>query len=450
MSKFTPEQERMLRVPFARTTKRLAVGVEIEAGVVDPLTGVSRPYHGERGMGNFLRLVAERWRGTPYYAGKNMIGFQRADGTGIGLESGCALEYASTAETDLVTLAGKVNRDLHDLAHIAESLDLALLSGAMLPFETREDIKWAPKPRVPLMLDHFSREVGSTSQGPVAMAQITTVQTTLDFLDEGDLCRKHRMANVVSPLVAALFVNSPVQAGKLTSALSRRMQIWAGTDSRRTGLFEHSINPDFGIDDLISWAIQLPMIYRVVDGQIRPAPPYASFESFLSKGYGDQTFPSLADWLAVLGTTWPYARVRGTLELRIADGLSHQQWTAAPALWVGLAYDQKSCQEAWDLACGYSLKDYLAAVDDVAAHGLDASIDGQPVRVMCRELLRIAQAGLRRRVSDGLESEAVLSYLDPLANMIDSGQTFAEQLAGQWVDESAADPAHYVETYRYR
>jgi glutamate--cysteine ligase len=450
VGKFTPEQQHMLRVPFVRTAKRLAVGVEIEAGVVDPLTGLSRPYDGERGVGSFLRLAARGWGGTPYYAEKNIIGFQRADGTNIGLESGCALEYGSTAETDLVTLVEKVNRDLHNLAQIAESLDLALLSGAMLPFDTREDIKWAPKPRVSLMLDHFSREVGSTSQGPAAMAQITTVQTTLDFLDEGDLCRKHRMANVVSPLVAALFVNSPIQAGKLTGALSRRMQIWAGTDSRRTGLFEHSIKPDFGIDDLINWAIQLPMIYRVVHGQIRPAPPYASFESFLSRGFGDETFPSLADWMAVLGTTWPYARVRGTLELRIADGLSHQQWAAAPALWVGLSYDQKSCQEAWDLARGYSLKDYLAAVDDVAVHGLDASIDGQPIRTMCRELLRIAEAGLRRRVSDGLEGKAVLSYLDPLADVVNSGQTFAEQLAGRWVDEFAADPAHYVETYRYR
>jgi glutamate--cysteine ligase len=450
VSKFTPEQERMLRVPFARAAKLPAVGVEIEMGVVDPLTGVSRPYDGERGVGNFLRLAAERWGGTPHYEKTNLIGFRRADGTDIGLESGCALEYASTAETDLVTLVEKVNRDLRDLAQIADSLDLAMLSGAILPFDSREDIKWAPKPRVPLMLDHFRREIGSTSQGPAAMAQIITVQTTLDFLDEEDLRRKHRMANVVSPLVAALFVNSPVQAGKLMDVSSRRMQIWTDVDSRRVGLFEHSIGPRCSIDDLISWAIQLPMIYRVADGHIQPAPPYASFESFLTKGFGDGTFPTLADWTAVLGTAWPYVRVRDTLELRIADGLFYQHWAAAPALWVGLAYDRRSCEEAWELSGGYSLKDYVAAVDDVAVHGLGASIDGQPIRAMCRELLSIARAGLSRRVSDGLESEAALGYLDPLADVINSGQTFADQLAGRWVNEFADAPGHYVETYRYR
>jgi glutamate--cysteine ligase len=451
VSKFKPEQASMLRAPFSPSAKPLAaVGVEVEAGVVDPVTGKSRPYTGKQGVGDLLRQAALQWGGTLHYEGENVIGFHRADGTDIGLESGCALEYASTPETSLVSLVQKVDRDFQDLAGIADNLDSALLSGAMLPFDTREDIHWAPKPRIPLMLKHFKREIGSTSQGPAAMAHIITVQTTLDFLDAEDLCRKHRMANVVSPLVGALFVNSPIQAGQLTNALSRRMQIWADVDYRRVGIFEHSINPEFSIDDLIAWATQLPMMYRIINGEIRPVPPHVSLESYLENGFGDGTYPSLDDWLAMLNTTWPYVRVRNTLELRIADGPFQQHWAAAPALWVGLAYDRQSCEAAWDLARGYSLKDYLDAVDDVAVRGLDASIDGHSIRAMCRDLLNIARDGLRRRVKDNLEPEAVLGYLDPLTDVIESGQTFAEQLSERWSNELACDPKRYVEAYRYR
>jgi glutamate--cysteine ligase len=445
-----PNYARMLLQPFSRAYKpREAIGVEIEVGLVDPLTGVSRSYGGDRGVARFLEMAAKQWQGALHYEGADSIGFKRADGTELGLESGCALEYVSTAETSLVSLVRKANRDLHDLVQIADELNLALISGAMFPFDRREDVHWAPKPRIPLMLDHFKREVGSTSQGWAAMAQIITVQTTLDFLNADDLQSKHRMANVVSPLVGALFVNSPIQAGGLTEASSRRMQIWANVDSRRVGIFEHSIGSDFCIDDLITWAIHLPMIYRVIDGHIKPAPRCVSFETLLDDGFGDGTFPVLDDWKAMLSTTWPYVRLRNTLELRIADGVHHRYWAALPALWVGLAYDRYSCDAAWNLARGYSLKGYLDAVDDVAVRGLNASIEGHPIRPMCQELLSIARDGMARRIKDGLEPEIALTYLDPLVEVIESGQTFADQLSERWRYEFGFDPRGYVQAHRY-
>jgi glutamate--cysteine ligase len=451
MSTLTTRQAKMLRMPFVHATKpRECIGVEIEAGLVDPVTGVSRPYHGPRGVSSFLRLAAEEWQAVAHYEGKNIIGLKRSDGIEIGLESGCAIEYGSMPDQSLVRLAQKANRDLHELANIANRLDLALLSGAMLPFDDRDNVHWSPKPRIPLMLEHFQREIGATSQGWAAMAQIITVQTTLDFIDAADLCRKHRMANVVSPLVAALCVNSPIQASQLAGISSRRMQIWTEVDSRRVGMFEHSINADFSVDNLIEWAVQLPMIYRVINGKITAAPPYKSFETLLKDGFGDGTFPVFDDWIAMLDTTWPYVRVRNTLEFRIADGLSQQYWTATPALWLGLTYDRQSCEDAWNLARGYSLKAYLDAVDDVAVRGLDASIDGHPIRPMCHELLNIARDGLWRRVKGHLESEVVLGYLDPLFEVVEAGETFASQLSERWGNDWAYDPKRYVEAYEYR
>ena len=447
----------MLLLPFAPTAQpRESVGVEIEAGLVNPLTGISRPYHGERGVEEFLSLTLEQWHRSPtgikavHYADDNLIGLTRGDGAEVGIESGCAIEYGSRPERSLFTLIQTAKRDMHELTAIANGMNLALLSGSMLPFDSERDVHWAPKPRIPLMLEHFAREVGPTSQGWAAMTQITTVQTTIDFVDADDLRRKHRMANVVSPLVAALFVNSPVQAGSLTGALSRRMQIWAEVDPRRVGFFEHSIKCNFSIEDLITWAVKLPLIYRMVDGKVQHAPPHHSFESVMKDGFGDGTYPASADWAAVLNTSWPYVRLRDTLEFRIADGLSQRHWTAAPALWLGLAYDRQACEDAWNLARGYSLDAYVQAVNDIAIRGIDALLDGRPVRPMCRELLDIARDGLWRRVKQRLEPEIVLSYLDPLLEVVESGETFAAQLAKRWKTGWATNPQGYVDAYRYQ
>jgi glutamate--cysteine ligase len=343
-----------------------------------------------------------------------------------------------------------VGGDVSALAELAERLDLALLSGAMLPFDTAADITWAPKPRIPLMLEHFAREVGPASEGWAAMSQILTVQTTIDYLNEADLLRKHRMTNAVSPLVAALFVNSPMRASELTGRQSVRMLIWEGVDGQRVGIPEHALATHSVVDKLIDWLGGQLMIFRVVDGQPAPAPAGVPFRDLLVEGYGDGTHPTMDDWRSLLATTWPYVRLRETLELRVADGPNQADWPAAPALWVGLAYDEASCAAAMDLMSAYTLDDHRAAILDVADRGLDATIGGTSVRALSEDLLRIAQDGLARRVKVGLETEDVLSYLDPLREVLDCRVTRAEQLAADWVGRFARDPARYVEEYRYR
>ena len=128
------EQLAMLRQPFRfRHDRRELVGVEIEAGVVDPATGLPRRYRsaiGEPCVESLIGAIGEAWGGHLYFDGEHSIGVKCGDGTEIGLESGCALEYVSTPEPDLATLASKVNRHMSQLAAIADRHGSALLSGS--------------------------------------------------------------------------------------------------------------------------------------------------------------------------------------------------------------------------------------------------------------------------------------------------------------------------------
>src|SRR5262245_56787818 len=125
----------MLRESFRyRPGAAERIGVEIEAGLVDPETCSATPYRGPGGVVDVLEAAQRRWCAKPV-GDHELIGVRRGDGTQIGLESGCALEYVSTPEPDLVSLVEKVDRDMADLACLCDDCGVAVLSGSMLPYD---------------------------------------------------------------------------------------------------------------------------------------------------------------------------------------------------------------------------------------------------------------------------------------------------------------------------
>ncbi|MCD0451265.1 glutamate-cysteine ligase family protein [Actinocorallia sp. API 0066] len=425
------------------------VGVEIEAAVVDPRSGVSLPYDGARGVRSLLALVAERWTGTPLVEAGELIGFRRPDGAEIMLESGCALEYGSAPAPRLGDLVPRVREDMTRLAHLAAEAGVALLSGALMPYNGPGHRTWAPKAQIPLMLGYFDRHVPGSS-GWAAMSRILSVQTTLDYTDPADRDAKHRMANAVSPLVAALFVNSPVWEGAPTGLRSQRLRVWQRVDRTRAGFLPHSLDYPLDPDKYLDTLTGLPPIFRRVAGISAPAPDGKAFRELLEHGYGDGTYPDESDWKALLSTLWPYVRLRDTLELRVADGPHYTDWAAVPTLWTALGYDPTAREEAAALMRGRSVDDLDALIDDVAIHGLEAHLDGIPIRQKCADLVTIAHEGLTRLVASGREPEDVLTYLAPLDKIAASGQTAADRLLADWPTTYAENPAAYVTDHRWR
>jgi glutamate--cysteine ligase len=60
---------------------------------------------------------------------------------------------------------------------------------------------------------------------------------------------------------------------------------------------------------------------------------------------------------------------------------------------------------AWELLRSTTLQDHLAALDDIACHGLAACFAGQPVREIAAELVQLSRAGLQARVDAGIEKK---------------------------------------------
>lgn len=424
------------------------IGVEVEIAAVDVETGRSRPYGGSGGIREFLEAILERSGGHRVLEGDNLIGVRRDDATRITLEPGGAIEYVSAPTADVVSLMEKTDEDLRYLAEGAARLGIALLPGGNYPFNDVTNINWAPKRHSEIVRDYLATLGPDGAWAREVMALSLSTQVTLDYTGNEDLGCKLRMQVAASPVATALFVNSPLEGGRSTGVLSRRMQYWARHDPQRSGLLLPGLKDRPSVSEFVDWASSLRMIYRKDDrGAYVPA-PNRPFSALLDEGYEDGSLPTWSDWLLHLSQIWTDVRLRQTLELRAVDGPPYFYLATVPAFWVGLTYHAPSCDEAWKLLRGYNAADYRRLMAEVAVNGMRARLRETPVSEMANELLRLARQGLAARVAGGLEHASVLTYLEPLERVLASGKTFAECCVERWDTEFDHRPERYVQAYR--
>jgi glutamate--cysteine ligase len=424
------------------------IGIEIENAVVDPATGRAAPYRGSNGVEALVLAIIDEFDGEPIFDGDHATGMNHVSGMQITLEHGGALEYASAPHHDVVSVIADMRSVLARADKLAHRLGLAILPGANMPFNTVADVPVVDKPRGTIMREFFAQLGDAGAWATTVMETTLSTQVTLDYLSENDLVEKLRMQVAASPVIAGLFANSPLEGGKLTGLLSRRTQCWLKVDPRRCGVLPAALKEGMCIDDFIEWAIELPMIYHLdQDGTYRHAPD-RPFGALLTEGFADGAKPTMNDWISHLSQIWTDVRLRKTLELRAADGPHYTSVPAVPALWVGLTYHRPSRVAAWELLKHYTIDEHRAAMPDVAAKGLTARLGDDSIHDLARELVRLAEAGLSARVRAGLEQAEVLSYLDPIKDVISTGITFAERCIERWEHDLRRSPQRYVEAYR--
>jgi glutamate--cysteine ligase len=423
------------------------IGIEVECGLVDPLSGSSVGYEGQAGARALLEALLAKRGGEPVAEGEYLLGVILQDGAVVSLEMGGALEYSSAPSSSLASVVSTSRSELEFIADLARQLGIAVLSGAMLPFTNITQVPWIPKRRVQIMRDYFSQLGDDGSLADAVMGLTLSTQVSLDYTSDEDLGAKLGMLVAVSPVVAALFVNSPLEAGQLTGALSRRLQFWKKIDPNRCGVLPFAARQCAGISDITQWALGLPMIYRPVELSHTEA-PNLTFRQLLRDGYGDGSQVTLADWASHLNQVWPHVRVRRTLEMRIVDGPPWPDFGAVAALWTGLAYNKSSLEAAWQLVRERTVPELEAAADAIAVKGLCATLGTDNVHDLGREIVRLAKSGLKERAKAGLEPLTVLQLLDPIEKVVETGVTLADSCVDLWNGQFQHNPAKYVSHFR--
>ena len=191
----------------------------------------------------------------------------------------------------------------------------------------------------------------------------------------------------------------------------------------------------FGFESWVQYALDVPMYFVYRDGKYIDALGQ-SFRDFM-KGElpalpGE--VPTLSDWADHLTTLFPEARLKKFIEMRGADGGPWRRLCALPAFWVGLMYDQTALDAAWDLVKDWTTPQREAMRIAAADEGLAARVDGIQMLDLAREVVDIAEAGLKARArpgAGGLVPDET-HFLNALKESVESGMSPADELLAQY------------------
>jgi len=388
------------------------------------------PVDYERAIRPILLGLQERgWNLDP--AGDDPLSAYR-NGVSVTLEPGGQIELAGAPLRTIDDTAAEVESFNQELVEVCSGLGVALSTLAMRPVTHVDDACWMPRARYRTMRDYLQKR-GTT--GHHMMVLTATIQSNLDYESEEDMVSMVRLANSASPVVAALFANSPLEDGAWTGWRSRRSAIWFDVDVERCGLLPFVYEEDFGYRRYLDYVLDVPMFF-VQRGPVFHDVDRMTFREFLRSGFSTEK-ATLADFETHLSTIFPEVRVKRFVEVRSADSGPTEMTPALSALWKGLLYDDEARSDAWTLLEPLSVAELTHMQRGAAQDGLQAHGRSWHMGELARELVRLAGEGLER-LGEGEGSEA--SYLKPLESLAAEGKTLADILlerygAGPWEPE---------------
>jgi glutamate--cysteine ligase len=272
------------------------------------------------------------------------------------------------------------------------------------------------------------------------MFRTCTVQVNLDFASEADMVRKMQVGIALQPIATALFANSPFTDGMPNGNLSERSEIWRDTDNNRAGMLPFVFEDGFGFERYVDYALDVPMYFLNRDGDYKDVAGL-NFRDLMAgrlPGYEGET-ATRSDWTNHLSTIFPEVRLKRFLEMRGADGGPWDQICALPAFWVGLLYDDAALTAAHALIRDWTAEERQALRDGVPRTALKTPFRDRTVRDIARDCLAIARDGLTaRQCGFGGEADET-RFLDPLDEIVASGETAADRLLRLYRTDWASD-----------
>ena len=357
--------------------------------------------------------------------GGNPIGLFDPNGSGaVSLEPAGQFELSGAPQPDAHGIAAETLTHLRLLKQVAEPLGIQFLAQGSSPVWPRAETPVMPKSRYRIMMNYMPKVGG---RGLDMMQRTCTTHVNFDFSSEADMVKKMRVGLSLTPLIIALFANSPFMDGRKTGYLSWRSDIWRDTDNARSGILPFAFEPGMGFERYVDYALDVPM-YFIKRGDtyhdVAGTPFRHLLEGKAAAMPGERAV--LSDWINHLGTIFPEVRLKRYLELRGADVGPPDMIAALPAFWAGILYHPASLDAAWNLVKGWSQQDRQLLRDDAPRIGLKAAVKGLTLQQLAKEVLALSRAGLTARARLDAQGRDESRYLAPLDAIAASGITQAE------------------------
>ena len=416
-----------LLFPFEESIKpeeRHRIGAEAEKFGVDAATGAAIPYEGERSVLAVLDALVERhgWRPEHEAPGGPLIALLRA-GASVTLEPGGQLELSGAPFETIHQICMEMSGHFAELRDISKELNITWLGIGFHPLAKQAELSWVPKGRYAIMRKYLPTR---GAYGLDMMRRTATVQANFDYASEEKAMRALRVALRISPIVTAMFANSPFYEGKLFGGRSYRAQVWLDVDPSRQGLIRDVLERGRRFSDYVAWAVEAPMFLIKRDGHVIENTGQ-TFREFLEHGcQGHRAIRT--DWETHLNSLFPEVRLKRTIEVRGADSLPVRLICALPALWTGILYDARALDEVDALSESFTYDELTALRPAIVERALGAVFRGKPLATYAERLIEIASGGLERRGHLNKNGRDERVHLEKLAALVARGMAPADAL----------------------
>ena len=365
-----------------------------------------------------------------------LMGTGAQSGASVSLEPAGQLELSGGLAETLHDTRDELDRHLAAVRAVAAPLGLGFAPIGFHPTATRADMPWMPKSRYAIMR-RYMPAVGT--MGLDMMLRTCTVQVNLDYSSEADMVQKLQVSLALQPVATALFANSPFKEGRPSGYLSTRAHVWTDVDNARSGMPDAFFAGGFGFDRYVDWLLDVPMYFTQRDGVYQDWAG-ASFRDYMAGRLPGQAGPAtVGDFADHMTTAFTDVRVKRFLEMRGADAGSPAMMVAQSALWVGLLYDGAALAAAAALVRRAPWSAYQRLRADVPARGLDAPFGTGTARDLARDMVAIAEDGLRARARRDAAGLDETGYLDHLQAIVAGAPVQAEHWLARYQGDWAGD-----------
>jgi glutamate--cysteine ligase len=242
-------------------------------------------------------------------------------GSALSVEPGGQLELSSQPHTGLAPLCSAVSEDVHALSDGVVNAGGLMCGIGLLPDGP------APQrlstPRYDAMAEFFAADGPA---GSTMMTSTASLQVNIGAGTGKDRETRWRRANMLGPVLAASFANSPLAAGTPTGCASTRLGVWSAIDPSRTTSAWRSGQ---GCESWPAYVLGARvMLIRRSGAEFVAMPGNLPFGRWLAEGH-ELGYPTLDDLDYHLTTLFPPVRPKGWLELRFFDALPTPWWKVA-------------------------------------------------------------------------------------------------------------------------
>ena len=395
----------------------MLIGMELERLPIDK-KGYAVTYDDEKngGVKQILNQISDIYGWGKLYNDNVLIGLKKGDTT-ITLEPGCQFEISMAPQKTVKDLKKEIEKIDSQITPVFKKKNAKLLEYGISPKSTANEIDVFPKPRYKYMANYLPGNLASSM-----MRETAGIQVAIDFKDEQDAIKKLRIFTKISPVMTAMFANSPIKGGKFTGYKSTRALAWLNTDNARCGLINEKLfdkNYDFTFEDYLDTVLNVPMLYisrnhRSKQGIITPFKKdilingKITFEEFLKYGYESYN-AELQDYDLQQSLFFPEVRLKNYLEIRNHDCQKGDLKYSIPAIYKGLSYNENVLNSLIDLFDEFSYEDVMSARYNVPKTALDTDFGNKKIKDLAKEIITLSK--------EGLKNDEDLKFLEPIEEL---------------------------------